>query len=1214
MRCSIKIVAQALTILGNRIACTIINTIRRIYLHITRLIIPATTGISKGLGKSGKCNIHWPANKFDIAQRIFEEEGKMRSGNSVMRCGGFLVALLCLVVIALAAPVMGQGVVIINYGDFIQDSISVFGQVDRYRFSGTAGQHVIIRMDPDGVNTNFRGMLELFGPSDSMLLSQYDDYTGWPWGEHGGRQVAFVDYVLPQTGSYTLYVREQDGDMTSGYWLSLQCRETLASHAQPLWCDDYVEASIAPYGDIDAYVFTADSGRKIIIRVDPEGIDTWFQGMLELYSPSDSQLLSNYDNSSGGRQVEFVDYVLPETGTYTLYVREQDGDMTSNYWLSIFDRQCNDIPLIHCPGAPVSRSICALGESARISLPVVGENTVTCIGATWANDTLSFTANNFGTYNFTVIATNANGADTCEVTVNVTQDVPMIIDTRSLTFFTYDTASVLPPSQMIHISSSCPPGSLSWTVTEVIDRDWLAIDKFAGSNPDSLRVSITRTHMAPGVYTTMLMFTNGFTNDSVYVNLSILVESGIDIGDDVVQAGQSTSVPVTFFTTDSLSDFTLPLAFRPTQPGVIKLDSVVTDPNLIDTIIYNFDSSQIVFRPMQPPPHPDSVYHLARIFVTASASATTGILLIDTVTTTIDGQAYSYQFVKKTGGTTVPAFNPGVINIGPPPMDRSLDIASVTCPVGDSVGVPIIATGITNLAGLELTISYDTTKLQVTNQIASSKYFGLTRNALGGSISVAGATNPQHPITVPNGDTLLTLWFIAIGNPGDTGVLHWGISNKLSDPLSDPITNVGYSDGSVVILDGTGRLGGRISYYSNSAHSLPGVSVNLSGVVTANTTTSPDGRYSFPDLTPGNYTVTPVDNRVPKGLDIFDVVKLMRSLVRLDTLLPYQMLSSDVNAPTGDGAVDIADVVAMLRDIARIAPLPSGPWAFVDKTYIANVSNWHSARRSRSLSHTGPSQMNLDFLGLRMGDVKGDYPSPLGALSKVGTSATSKVTLALESIITEGDDGVTVPISIVSDDPVAGIQMQIRYDNDKLQYVGLSSAVMHQYLANERDGIINVAWVDLESQLGTGAADTIIRLNFKSRGVAVDAGSVSLEECLASDSRGNALSVSLFSGLAGNGETGLPGGFALSQNYPNPFNPETRIDFNLPAQGKVRLDVYNIVGQLITTLVDETMKAGPQSIYWRGADADGKQVASGVYLYRLQTGQFVASKKMVLLK
>ncbi len=94
----------------------------------------------------------------------------------------------------------------------------------------------------------------------------------------------------------------------------------------------------------------------------------------------------------------------------------------------------------------------------------------------------------------------------------------------------------------------------------------------------------------------------------------------------------------------------------------------------------------------------------------------------------------------------------------------------------------------------------------------------------------------------------------------------------------------------------------------------------------------------------------------------------------------------------------------------------------------------------------------------------------------------------------------------------------------------------------------------------------------------------------------------------------LPGEYSLSQNYPNPFNPETSIDFALPEAGKVELEIYNVLGQRVNSLVDEQMPAGYHTVTWDGTDSRGVKVASGVYFYRLSAGKFNAYRKMLLVK
>lgn len=103
--------------------------------------------------------------------------------------------------------------------------------------------------------------------------------------------------------------------------------------------------------------------------------------------------------------------------------------------------------------------------------------------------------------------------------------------------------------------------------------------------------------------------------------------------------------------------------------------------------------------------------------------------------------------------------------------------------------------------------------------------------------------------------------------------------------------------------------------------------------------------------------------------------------------------------------------------------------------------------------------------------------------------------------------------------------------------------------------------------------------------------------------------------VTGVGDGTAPRAFALHQNVPNPFNPITTISYDVPAGGAhVSLRIYDTAGRLVHTLVDEQRPAGTQNATWDGRNAAGNQVSSGVYFYRMTSGTFTESRRMVLLK
>ena len=96
-------------------------------------------------------------------------------------------------------------------------------------------------------------------------------------------------------------------------------------------------------------------------------------------------------------------------------------------------------------------------------------------------------------------------------------------------------------------------------------------------------------------------------------------------------------------------------------------------------------------------------------------------------------------------------------------------------------------------------------------------------------------------------------------------------------------------------------------------------------------------------------------------------------------------------------------------------------------------------------------------------------------------------------------------------------------------------------------------------------------------------------------------------------ENKIPKSHSLSQNYPNPFNPSTVITWQSPIAGRQTIKVYNILGNEVATLVDEYKPAGTYKVEF-SASSKLKNLASGVYFYQLKAGNFIQTKKMILMK
>ncbi|MCP4583886.1 MAG: S8 family serine peptidase [candidate division Zixibacteria bacterium] len=191
---------------------------------------------------------------------------------------------------------------------------------------------------------------------------------------------------------------------------------------------------------------------------------------------------------------------------------------------------------------------------------------------------------------------------------------------------------------------------------------------------------------------------------------------------------------------------------------------------------------------------------------------------------------------------------------------------------------------------------------------------------------------------------------------------------------------------------------------------------------------------------------------------------------------------------------------------------------------------------------------------------------------------------------------------------------------DEFGMIGLQVINEAPYIANEMAVKINhpVFWLTVSPSGGTVAPDASTDLSVTFDASEVGEGQYTGEIRITSNDLDNpVVSIPCTLTVDPTGiedETAIPTAFALNQNYPNPFNPSTDISFGLPASGQVTLEVYDIMGRMVATLVDGHLAAGIHNITWEGVNSNGEQVSTGMYFYKLTQGDNVTTKKMMMLK
>ena len=247
--------------------------------------------------------------------------------------------------------------------------------------------------------------------------------------------------------------------------------------------------------------------------------------------------------------------------------------------------------------------------------------------------------------------------------------------------------------------------------------------------------------------------------------------------------------------------------------------------------------------------------------------------------------------------------------------------------------------------------------------------------------------------------------------------------------------------------------------------------------------------------------------------------------------------------------------------------------------------------------------------------------------------------------VVDGND-VTFTIRMVDNEPIRGVELDIYHDNADLAYSGVSKGDKLENVTDE-DGnprTMTLLGNYLEDHLkvlaystsrartaGDGTEGDLLQVTYTLADGATLPGEVTFYFGVAK-LPGTSMDPDILNVVCGfpdvdnpvivptgtvatDDENFVPEKFALKQNYPNPFNPSTQISFDVPeGSEQVFVNIYNILGQNVNTLVNEVMSPGSYTLEWDATDILGNPVASGIYFYELRSETFIARKKMLLIR
>jgi flagellar hook assembly protein FlgD len=253
---------------------------------------------------------------------------------------------------------------------------------------------------------------------------------------------------------------------------------------------------------------------------------------------------------------------------------------------------------------------------------------------------------------------------------------------------------------------------------------------------------------------------------------------------------------------------------------------------------------------------------------------------------------------------------------------------------------------------------------------------------------------------------------------------------------------------------------------------------------------------------------------------------------------------------------------------------------------------------------------DLALFAARFGQTSPSPSNPNSGLTKEAGLPSSSIEMQVR---TEAIANNRIKVTVSSDNLVdlKGYQFTLRYDKNKVSFesVEQGSAIADKGLFIQKRGETEVivaagAYADVTIEGKATLASFILKVKDP-----VNL-SVTIDNIMMLNSN---FEKSIKAGITSSAKI-IPTEFALLQNYPNPFNPSTDIRFDLPVVTNVRLVIYNITGQEVRTLINGNMDAGVQRVTWDGKDNSGKNISSGVYLYRITADKFSQTKKMMLLK
>ena len=392
-------------------------------------------------------------------------------------------------------------------------------------------------------------------------------------------------------------------------------------------------------------------------------------------------------------------------------------------------------------------------------------------------------------------------------------------------------------------------------------------------------------------------------------------------------------------------------------------------------------------------------------------------------------------------------------------------------------------------------------------------------------------------------------------------------------------------------------ISGKVTYHSFN-QVVPNASINLTGEITDSISTDPNGRYDFTALEKGlDCAIAPskTDDISSMTIMMHDAALTARIANQMSPdPTKFQRLAADVNR---DSLVSMEDATMIAMHAVGLRPNPE-----------SYVGQWVFQPAYRFFTEINSQKTDQNFTAIILGDVDGNW-SPADPVSEKLAPKPQMATFA--DYWETQNNQLIIPFKSDAGDAIFSFEITLNYDPSVLRFKELRpTSLSHHFqrMVNEFEkGRLRLGGFGPQA---ITAQAPYAELLFDIIGEEGAPGEIELEHCSINGEIGGAGSATY---IVGAHLPKIPKQHALYQTYPNPFNPETVIHYELANTKPERtvIQVYNIKGELVKTLVDKVQTAGHYTISWYGDNQVGQQVAGGMYLLHARLGDVSLKKKMV---